>query len=254
MNIVITGASNGLGAALAQLYARPGVMLALIGRDQARLEHVATACRTGGAAVTIGRLDVADATAMGSWLQAFDRSHPVDLVIANAGISLGEAADGTPEGLDAFTQLITINLLGAANTIEPLMPAMVSRGSGQIALVSSVAGFRGLPYSPGYSASKAGLRAYGEALRAALRPRGIAVSVVSPGFFDTDMTKQFRGSKPFMISVARAAELTKNGLDKRRSRIVFPEILGLGLRLADLLPAWLGDVILRNFRFHIAPR
>jgi NAD(P)-dependent dehydrogenase (short-subunit alcohol dehydrogenase family) len=91
-------------------------------------------------------------------------------------------------------------------------------------------------------------------LRAALRPHRIAVSVVSPGFFETDMVRQFRGNKPFMVSLARAAELTKRGLDARRSRIVFPQILGLALRLADLIPAWLGDSILRNFRFYIAPR
>lgn len=254
MNIVITGASNGLGAALAELYAAPGVTLGLIGRDHARLDAVAARARAAGAQTVLGCIDVGDAVAMKAWMQGFDRATPVDLVIANAGISRGTAADGSPEGLDAFTEQIRVNLLGAANTIEPIMAAMQARWRGQIGLICSIAGFRGLPYSPGYCASKAGLRAYGEALRAALRPSGIAVSVVSPGFFETDMTRQFRGSKPFMISVARAAQLTKRGLDARRSRIVYPQLLGLALRLADLIPAWLGDVILRNFRFHIAPR
>ena len=254
MNIVITGASNGLGGALAGLYARQGLTLGLIGRDRTRLDGVAATARAAGATTILGYIDVADAAAMETWMRAFDDANPIDLVIANAGISRGTSADGTPEGLGAFTDQIRVNLLGAANTIEPVMPAMMARRRGQIALVSSIAGFRGLPYSPGYCASKAGMRAYGEALRAALRPYGIAVSVVSPGFFDTEMTQQFRGDKPFMIPLARAAKLTKRGLDARRARVVFPEILGLGLRLADLIPARLGDIILRNFRFHIAPR
>ncbi len=254
MNIVITGASNGLGAALARLYARPGITLGLIGRDHARLDAVAAEARAAGALTVLGYIDVSDAATMKTWMQAFDLAAPIDLVIANAGISRGTSADGTPEGLDAVTEQIRVNLLGAANTIEPVMAAMRARRHGQIGLITSIAGFRGLPYSPGYCASKAGMRAYGEALRAALRPFGIAVSVVSPGFFETEMTNQFRGSKPFMISVGRAASITKRGLDARRSRIVYPQLLGLALRLADLIPAWLGDLILRNFRFHIAPR
>jgi short-subunit dehydrogenase len=252
--IVITGASGGLGAALAGLYAGPGVTLGLIGRDRGRLDGVAEVARATGARTSLGYLDVGDAAAMADWMQAFDAANPIDLVIANAGISRGTAADGTPEGLANFTEQIRVNLLGAANTIEPILPAMRSRGHGQIALISSIAGFRGLPDSPGYCASKAGMRAYGEALRAALRPDGIAVSVVSPGFFETEMVKQFRGDTPFLLSLARAAELTKRGLDARRSRIVFPAILGIGVRLTDLLPAWIGDGILRRFRFYIAPR
>lgn len=253
-NIVITGASGGLGAALAGLYAGPGAALGLIGRDRARLDAVAGAAQAAGAKTIPGYLDVGDAAALGEWMRAFDAAHPIDLVIANAGISRGTAADGTPEGLADFTDQIRVNLLGAANTIEPILPAMRKRRHGQIALISSIAGFRGLPYSPGYCASKAGMRAYGEALRAALRPDGIAVSVVAPGFFETEMVRQFRGDKPFLLSLARAAELTKHGIDARRSRIVFPEILGLGVRITDLLPAWIGDSILRRFRFHIAPR
>ena len=252
--IVITGASAGLGAALAGLYAGPGVTLGLIGRDRSRLDDVAAKARAAGATVILGCLDVGDAAAMGDWMLAFDAANPIDLVIANAGISRGTAADGTPEGLRNFTDQVRINLLGAANTIEPILPAMRMRRRGQIALISSIAGLRGLPDSPGYCASKAGLRAYGEALRAALRPDGIAVSVVSPGFFETEMVKQFRGDRPFMLSLARAAALTKRGLDAKRSRIVFPAILGLGVRITDLLPAWIGDRILRRFRFHIAPR
>jgi len=253
-NVIISGASGGLGAALARLYAREGGTLGLIGRDQDRLKAVANDCRNNGATVVIAPLDVRDADAVAGWLRQFHHHHPVDLVIANAAISRGVDALGQPEGLTSFTQQISINLIGAANLVEPLMPEMMRRKSGQIALIASIAGLRGLPYSPGYSASKAGLRAYGEALRAFLRPHGVAVSVVSPGFFKTEMSQQFRGNKPFEISAESAAARIKRGLDKRRSRILFPWILGLGVKITDLLPAWLGDAILRRFRFHIAGR
>ena len=252
MNIVISGASMGLGAALAQLYAAEGVVLGLIGRDEERLDAVGKACWTRGATVVTARLDVRDAPLVGAWISRFDRTHPIDLLVANAGISRGADAEGNPEGLTAFTQQISVNLVGAANLIEPLLPEFMHRKSGHIVLVSSIAGLRGLPYSPGYCASKAGMRAYGEALRAYLRPHGVAVSVVCPGFFDTEMSRQFRGQKFLMIPVERAAEIIKRGLDRRRSRIQFPQLLGFGLRAADLLPARLGDALLRRFRFHIA--
>ena len=100
------------------------------------------------------------------------------------------------------------------NTVEPLLPRLLARGAGQIAVVSSVAGYRGLPYSPGYSASKAGVRAYGEALRALLRPRGVRVSVVVPGFFNSPMTDRFHGDKPFMVSLERASAIVRRGLDR----------------------------------------
>jgi short-subunit dehydrogenase len=128
---------------------------------------------------------------------------------------------------------------------------MVSRGRGHVAVVASVAGLRGLPYSPGYSASKAGVRAYGEGLRAFLAPRGVGVSVIVPGFFESRMTDRFMGGKPFFISTERAVAIVQKGLDRRRARIVFPRLLALGLQATDLMPAWLGDAILRGQHFHI---
>jgi len=149
---------------------------------------------------------------------------------------------------------VRVNLLGAMHTIEPLLPGLVARARGQVAVVASVAGLRGLPYSPGYSASKAGVRAYGEALRALLRPHGVSVSVIVPGFFDSRMTDRFQGAKPFLVSTQRAIAIVRQGLDRRQSRIVFPRLLALGLQATDLMPARLGDAILRAQKFHIQPR
>jgi short-subunit dehydrogenase len=252
-SVAITGASSGLGASLAKAYAAPGVTLGLIGRAEARLAATADACRAAGATVRTGVLDVTDAPALGRWLLEHDAGAPLDLLIANAGISAGPAPQASSEGLVLAARQVTTNLLGAMNTIEPLIPAFVARGRGRIAIVSSVAGYRGLPYSPGYSASKAGSRAYGEGLRALLAPHGVGVSVICPGFFDTPMTDRFKGSHPFLLSLDATTRIVQRGLERGKRRIVFPWPLAFGMRAADLMPAWLGDWVVRNFRFHIEP-
>jgi short-subunit dehydrogenase len=252
-SIVITGASSGLGAALATAYAGPGITLGLVGRNLERLTATADACRAKGAAVTLGTLDVAEAPPLAAWLDDFNRATPIDLLVANAGISAGPAPRSASEGLEIATRQVRTNLLGAMNTIEPLVPALVARGRGHVAVVSSLAGYRGLAYSPAYSASKAGTRAYGEALRALLAPRGVTVSVICPGFFESPMTDRFIGAHPFRLTLARATTIVKRGLDRRKRRIVFPWPLAFGMRCADLMPAVLGDLIIRNFHFHIEP-
>jgi short-subunit dehydrogenase len=252
-SIIITGASSGLGFSLAMGYAAPGVRLGLVGRDPIRLERIAARCAAQGAEIVTGRLDVAEAGAMADWLAAFEEAGPVDLVIAAAGISAGPPLGAASEPMGLAARQVWVNLLGCMHTIEPLLPRLLARGSGHVAVVSSVAGYRGLPYSPGYSASKAGVRAYGEALRALLRPRGIRVSVVVPGFFDSPMTDRFHGSKPFLMSLDHATAIVRRGLDRGQGRIVFPRLLGLALQAADLLPAWLGDHILRAVPFYIVP-
>jgi short-subunit dehydrogenase len=252
-HIVITGASSGLGAGLAKSYAAPGVTLGLIGRDVARLDAVAEACREAGAAVDLGVFDVGEPEVLGQWLLAFDARAPVDLVAACAGVSAGTAPDGRTEGVALAGLQVRSNLLGTMHTVEPLLPRMMARRAGQVAVVSSVAGLRGLPYSPGYSASKAGVRAYGEGLRALLRASGIAVTVVVPGFFDTPMTDRFKGDKPFLMSLDKAVWHMRRGLDRRAARVIFPRLLALGLRLTDLMPAAFGDRILSGVRFHIVP-
>lgn len=251
--VVITGASSGLGAGLALSYAAPGRVLGLIGRHAGRLHEVAAACRTAGAEVREGCLDLTDRAATVAWLGAFAAAFPVDLVVANAGQSAGRRPDGSFEGLAAAAGLVQANLLGVVHSVEALLPGMLARGAGQIAVVASVAAYRGLPDSPAYSASKAGVRAYGEALRAGLAPHGIAVSVIVPGFFDSPMSRRFLGPKPFITTNAQAVARVRAGLDRRAPRIVFPRALGLLLQAADLLPAWLGDRAIRAMRFRIAP-
>jgi len=227
--------------------------LVLTGRDAARLEQTAAFCRGKGATVVTGLFDVSSAEPLGAWLLEQDQSVPLDLVIAAAGVSAGTGPDDMPEGVDLAGLQVRSNLLGTIHTVEPLLPRMIARGSGQVAVIASTAALRGLPYSPGYSASKAGVRAYGEALRALLQPKGVRVTVVVPGFFDTPMTDRWKGPTPFMLSLDKMVAAIRKGLDARKSRIVVPRLLALGTQAADLLPAPIGDRIMRGFRFRIEP-
>jgi short-subunit dehydrogenase len=249
--VIITGASSGLGAALAKAYAGPEVALGLIARDRQRLEATGRACEERGATVSTGLIDVTDSTVMASWLLEFDRQHPVDLLVANAGTSSGPDPESPSEGAEMASRQICVNLLGAIYTIEPLLPALSLRRRGRVAVVASIAAYRGLPYSPGYCASKAGLRAYAEALRPRLKQHGIGVTVVCPGFFDSPMTDRWEGATPFLLSGNSAARIVKRAIDRGRRRVAFPWPLVFGLRFCDLAPAVIGDAILQRYRFRI---
>ncbi|HSK39407.1 MAG TPA: SDR family NAD(P)-dependent oxidoreductase, partial [Arenibaculum sp.] len=183
--ILITGASSGIGAALALDYAGPGVTLALGGRDAGRLAGVAAACQAQGARVEPSRVDVTDRAAMADWIAGTDARRPLDLVIANAGVAEG-VSEG-PGDFDLVRSIIAVNLIGTLNTLEPALAGMRARRRGQIALMSSVAALRGMPGAHGYCASKAAVKALAEGLRAPLRDEGIAISVILPGFVRTPM-------------------------------------------------------------------
>jgi short-subunit dehydrogenase len=251
--IVITGGSSGLGGALALRYAAPGVTLGLVGRSTDRLEAVAEQCRRAGAIAQTLPADVGEAQPLADWLVDFDGRTPVDLLIAAAGTSGGPAPEAPSEGLALATRQVKTNLLGVINTLEPIIPAMTKRRSGRIGVVSSVAAYRGLPFSPIYSASKAAVRAYGEAMRCRLAPLGVGVSVICPGFFASAMTDRFKGGTPFLMSLDYAAERVKKGLDRGDRRVVFPWLLAAAIAGTDLFPAVIGDAIIRRFPFHIVP-
>lgn len=243
-SILITGASSGIGAALAQLYAAKGVGLALCGRDAVRLAAVAADCRAAGAKVSEAVVDVTDLSAMESWIAEADLRWPIDLVIANAGISAG-TADGM-EGPEQLRAIFAVNLDGAFNTVLPLLPAMRQRRRGQIALMSSLASFRGFPGAPAYSASKAALRVWGEALRGDLLRTGITVSVICPGFVVSPMTAGNPFPMPMLMPVEQAAGIIRRGLAKGKSRIAFPFPIYAGAWLLGALPPALTDSWLRR--------
>lgn len=252
-SILITGASSGIGAALARAYAAPRTRLAICGRDAARLAAVADLCRERGAEVIETCLDVTEAPAVAAWIQKVDRASPFELVIANAGVQGGLSRDGAGETLGELHRVMEVNFGGVSNTIHPVLPAMRRRRRGQIALIASLAALRGLPYSPGYCASKAAVRIYGEALRCWLAPEGIGVSVVLPGFVETRLSDTVSGPKPLILSPERAAGIIRRGLAKGRRQIAFPYPLYLGMQLMRALPAGLVDPILRRVTVDIGP-
>lgn len=240
-SILITGASSGIGEALARLYAAPGVSLALTGRDGARLAAVAEAVRAKGATVLAETVDAADRAAVADFVARADAASPLDLVVANAGIGLGRPE---PAALDAHVRAtFAVNVDGVFNTIHPAGALMAARGRGQIAIVASIAGYRGLATAPAYAASKAAVKAYGEGLRPWLRAHGIAVSVINPGFVVTRMTARNAFPMPFLMPVDRAAAIIRDGLARDRGRISFPWPMALLGWLLAAAPQGLMDFV-----------
>jgi short-subunit dehydrogenase len=249
--VLITGASSGIGRALALHYARDGCALALMGRDSERLEGVAAACRGQGAIVHCGLIDVRRRDAMAEWISAFDAAHPVDLVIANAGVMAGTPPDGPIEPADAGYAAAETNLLGVLNTVQPLIAPMMARRRGQIALVSSIAGLLPLPDSPSYSASKAAVLTYGLSLRPMLERCGIGVSVICLGYVRTPMMMREQGPKPLVTTPEKAAERIAKGLRRNRAVIRFPYSFAVISRLLGLLPPRLRLWLLAGSRFTV---
>lgn len=240
--IVITGASSGIGQALAQLYARQGVLLALTGRDPGRLEAVADFCRARGAVVEAETVPVTDRSAMQAFIEKVATKARLALVIANAGVS-GGFSDW--DSFDSYVRSITdVNIGGVLNTVNPAVPIMVRQGVGQIAVVASLAGFLSMPGASPYSASKHFARAYAEELRGMLAPQGIRVSAICPGFVTTRMTARNRFPMPFLMDEKRAARIIQDGLARNQGRIAFPWPMLAMIRLLGLLPYPLLDWIL----------
>ncbi len=240
-SVLITGASSGLGAGLARAHAAPGVTLHLSGRDMARLDEVAGRCRARGAEVHTTRLDVTDATATADWITDSEALRPLDLIIANAGISAGTGGGG--ETSEQTRAIFAVNVEGVFNTVMPAIPLLQARRRGQIGIMSSLAGFRGFPGAPAYCASKAAVRVWGEGLRGELAPLGVGVSVICPGFVDTPMTAVNRFAMPFLMDVERASRIMARGLAKNRGRIAFPWPMHVMARIAGCLPSTLMDRI-----------
>lgn len=245
--ILITGASSGIGMALALHYAQTGIRLYVTGRDDVRLSSVADLCRARGAHVETAVIDVTDKTALSAWVLSLDDQSPIDLVIANAGISGGTGGADGASWVDAEYRIFDVNLSGVLNTILPLVPRMMERKCGQIAVISSLAGYNGWPGAPAYSASKAGVRVYGEALRGTLAPYNVGVSVVCPGFVESRMTAVNDYRMPFFMKAEKAAGIIASGLASNRARIAFPLPTALISGLMGLLPPSVSCRLLSTF-------
>jgi len=251
MRVLITGATRGIGRALALDYAASGADVVALGRDEELLRAVSEACRRLGVNARAITMSVEDTAAMKSAILAADAEQPLDIVIANAGSGGRDALAGAMGEADAAAEtLIEVNMRGVLNTIRPIVPAMVARRRGRIGIVSSLAGLRGLPDSPVYSATKAAARVYGEALRPLLRPYGISVSIILPGYVDTEMSRSLPFAKPMLMSPEAMARKIRRGMERGRPRIVAPVPVGLVMQALALLPVRIADPLLERFRVH----
>lgn len=247
--ILITGATGSIGSALALLYAARDCTLLLHGRNTARLGALARECERKEAAVETRAGDLADTSALIAWLDDLTSRHALDLAIVNAGaINVVSPAQGVESWADA-ERVIDVNVRAALATVTTLVPHMAGRGHGQIAIVSSLLAWFGMPVAPAYCASKAALKAYGEALRKPLAARGVQVNVVLPGFIKSPMSDQLPVPKPFMISAESAARSIQKGLAKNQARISFPFPLNLGCWLLSACPPALSQQLLARLGF-----
>jgi short-subunit dehydrogenase len=241
-NILITGASRGLGQALAQIYAQEGRHLFLLSRDKKSLKKVAQACEKKGAVVSILAIDVTDQKSMSETLMDLDHKHPLDMVIVNAGVG----TQGKGETPDHVKNMISVNFMGALHTVQPLIEPMKERGKGQIAFISSLVGIKALPQRGVYGATKGAVRLYGEALRQELKPFGIDVNVVCPGFIRTSMISHIKTIVPYLMGPEQAALAIQKGLEKNQARIAFPwQIYGMMIILTLLPQDWVNRLIRR---------
>ena len=237
-NVLITGASSGIGRALALACARPGTVLHLSGRDEARLDSVCAAVRAKGADARPRVLNVADRDAMAEWIGDAGR---LDLVVANAGVS-ETTRGGQVESADQVANILATNVSGVVNTVLPALAVMqgqapgADRVRGRIAVVASVAAFVTSPSAPTYCASKAAADTWTCATAPLAARQGIVMTSVCPGFVRTAMTAQNRFPMPGILEADRAAAIILRAVAAGKRRVVFPRWMGLITRGAGLLP------------------
>lgn len=243
-NVLITGASSGLGRALAIELSKKSQNLFLCARNFENLQETKNLCQNSNANIYLKILDVKDEIASQNYIAEIEETFALDLVIANAGIS-----GGTAQGTESFAQVKEIfdtNLYGVLNIVQPVIEKMTSRKSGQIVIISSLAGFVSLPSSPAYSASKSAVRIYGEALRGNLAEFGVKVNIACPGYIKTPMTAVNNFYMPFLMNSTKASQKIINGIEKNHGRIIFPIIFYFLIRVLLSLPIFLIEKIMKK--------
>ena len=247
--VFLTGASSGIGEALALALAERGATLGLVARRGNYLSNLAKQCEAKGATAFVYACDVTDAHALagaaGSMRKEFGY---IDIMIANAGVSGADEATRNydPEGVK---NVIDINLLGAVNAVHAVLPPMLERGSGHLVAVSSLAGIRGLPKSAAYSASKAGMTAFFESVRLDTLGKGIDVTIIQPGFILTPLTAGRTHNMPFLMKLDDAIPLFVRAIERKKKFASFPFRLASVVRAGKVFPAWLYDRIASRARY-----
>ena len=245
LRVFLTGASSGIGAALARHYAAAGATLGLVARRRRELEQLAAGLPMP---CEVYPVDVRDAAGLAGAARHFIAGHGLpDAVIANAGLSVGTLTEH-PEDAAVFQEILAVNVLGMVNTFQPFLPGLRQRGTGTLTGIASVAGYRGLPGAGAYSASKAAAIAYLESLRVELRGSGVRVVTVCPGFVDTPLTRVNPYPMPFLMRPEAAAAKIAARIARGRPYSVIPWQMAVVARALHVMPDWLYDRLFARAR------
>jgi short-subunit dehydrogenase len=247
--ILLTGASSGIGEALAIELARRGTVLGLLARRREHLRQLAERCAAAGGTARTFPCDVTDTDAV---QDAADRLRlefgKIDVLIANAGIG-GNDAETRAFEPSAVKKVIDTNLIGAVNAVHAVLLQMIEKGKGQIVAISSLAGFRGLPRSAAYSASKAGMTAFFESVRIDTIGTGVSVTIIHPGFIKTPLTAGRENKMPFVMELDDAVPYFIKAIEKKKRFAAFPWQLATIVRAGKIMPGWLYDRIAVRARY-----
>ncbi|MFM9905281.1 MAG: SDR family NAD(P)-dependent oxidoreductase [Pyrinomonadaceae bacterium] len=247
--VFLTGASSGIGEALAIALAKKGATLGVLARREEMLNELAAKCEAAGGTARIFACDVVNSNGLEDAAKKFrDEFGHIDVMIANAGIGGNDPATRSYEPA-SVKKLIDINLLGAVNAIHAVVPQMIDHGSGHIVGISSLAGFRGLPKSAAYSASKAGMTAFFESVRLDHAKNNISVTIIQPGFIRTPLTAGRANTMPFLMELDDAIPHFIKAIEKKKKFAAFPWQLATIVRAGKLMPSWLYDRVAGRARF-----
>jgi len=243
---IITGASSGIGWALARTLAAEGCKVGLVARRREQLAELAAEIEKHGGMAAFAMADVSQREqAVAAIREVAARLGPVDLLIANAGV-------GAPTTIEPFNvgdveQMFRVNVLGVVYSLEAVLPQMLERGRGHLAAVSSLASYKGLPGESAYTASKAAVNVFLEGLRIQLRSKGIAVTTICPGFVKTPMTEVNKFKMPWLLTADAAARRIVQALKRKRKVYNFPWQLSLFMKCARWAPDWLVDRMMHTY-------
>jgi len=247
--VLLTGASSGIGEALALAIAKRGATIGLIARREDMLNDLARRCEAAGGKARVFACDVTDSDAVHATARKFsDEFGHIDILICNAGISGNdpETRNYAPAGVG---RVIDVNLMGAVNAVHAVVPQMLKSASGQLVAISSLAGIRGLRKSAAYSASKAAMTAFFESIRLDVQNQGVVVTIIQPGFIKTPLTAGRTHKMPFLMELDDAIPLFLKAIEREKKFASFPWQLALLVHAGKIFPAWLYDRIAGRARY-----
>jgi short-subunit dehydrogenase len=246
--VLITGASSGIGRALGLELARRGAAVGLLARRAESLREIEAEVQAASGRALALPADVKDALAV---RQATDELRaqfgPIDVMIANAGLIV--TTPTTELKLDEVADVMNVNVMGAVNCVAAVVHEMLARGTGQLVAISSLAAYRGLAKSAAYSASKAALSTFFESLRVDLLGTGVDVTIIHPGFINTDSTKERKSKRPFLVELDEATQKIISAIEARRKSYAFPWQLAAMARVGLVMPNSLYDHYVSRKKF-----